>query len=271
MNRKYLVLLALPLLSCGVLNAREAAAAAANGAPAAAARRPAADSDDDPVLLEKIRSLREQLREEYHKKRESTYGEALAFRSRVVDLYIRYHNLKHQKSAIPMIDNEKLEIHQLIAAHPRISARMFGAELEIYKSTDAYDYKAQAESLYGDDDEAEEDWTAAIKLSPQPELLRHRGHLYLQRRQYDKAIADFTACIKAGGLAPVYHSRALAYFRKDDYAAAADDLAQFFRRNTDRQYAASVARSPLCRKLRKRGFDVEGCEAGEEALKEGGK
>ncbi len=280
MNGKYALFAAIAaLLACGPLRAQQADTSAA--APSAQSPSPtvapvksappAEDADQDEALLRKVRALRRQLREEFHKKRVSTPEEAADFREKAVDLYIEYHNLTHARSSIPLIDDERLEVHSLIGAHPRICARLFGYELEIYKSTSAYDYKAQAESMFGADKAAEADWTAAIKIAPEPELLRHRGHLYLQRHQYDKAIADFTACIKAGGLAPVYHARALAYFHKDDYAAAADDLAQFFRRNTDSQYAASVARSRLCRKLRKRGFDVEGCEPATGTPEEGDK
>ena len=98
-----------------------------------------------------------------------------------------------------------------------------------------------------------------MKISPEMELLRHRGHFYLQRHKYDEAIKDFTASINAGGLAPAYHSRALAYFYKDDYSSAAEDLEHFFKINTDKEYSGSVAHSRVCSGLRRHGFNIEGC------------
>jgi tetratricopeptide (TPR) repeat protein len=121
--------------------------------------------------------------------------------------------------------------------------------------------------VYGDKAQAEADWTAAIKLAPEAELLRHRGHLYLQQHKYDQAIDDFTAAIKAGDTAPAYHSRAMAYFYKDDYSGAADDLDQFFKLNKDKDYSASVARSRLCKGLIRHGLQVAGCTAGAEGDK----
>jgi tetratricopeptide (TPR) repeat protein len=247
----------------GALYAQQSAPAAAV-APVMSSTRPAAGTpgdDRDSALAEKVRVLKAQLHEEYHKERASTPEEARAFREKAVALTIEYHNLLRKKPAIPMLDDARFEIHRLIYEYPRISAHIFEEELEICRSTEAYDYKAQAESVYGDKDDAEADWTAAIKMSPEPELLRHRGYLYLQQRKYDQAIADFTAAIKSGDTAPAYHSRALAYFYKDDYADAADDLGQFFKLNTDKDYAASVACAHICKALRKRGFAVEGCAA----------
>ncbi len=215
--------------------------------------------DRDPLLMQKVRELKDQLHEEFTIKRASTPEEAGQFRTKAVSLAIEYHNMLHQKSQIRSIGSETLEIHSLIYAHPRIAAHIFSSELEIYRSTDAYDYKAQAEIILGDKEQAEADLTAAIAMAPEAELLHHRGHLYLTEHKYDQAIEDFTRVIKAGGVAPLYHSRAVAYFHKDDYAGAAEDLEQFFKLNTDIEYSKSVAASRLCAGLRKHGFDVAGC------------
>ncbi|MCX5785765.1 MAG: hypothetical protein NTX59_08740 [Elusimicrobia bacterium] len=222
-----------------------------------------AGTDRDPPLMEKVRALKEQMRKEFRKKRVSTPEEARLFRTKAVTLSIEYHNMLHRKSKIPLIGAQDFEIHELIYAHPRIAAHIFACELEIYKSTDAYDHKAQAESIYGDRVKAEADWTAAIEMAPETELLRHRGYLYFTQYKYDQAIADFTRAIKAGGVAPLYHSRAMAYYRKDDYSGAADDLEQFFKLNTDNEYSKSVSGSRICSGLRKHGFAVEGCAAPE--------
>lgn len=260
MIRKYVLL----SLFCGCLPA----AALRAQQPDTAAARPAAVSaeasvlpaaDQDPALVEKLRALRAQLHAEYAKKRASTPEEALSFRQRAVALTIEYHNLLRRKPAIPLLDDGRFEAQRLIYEYPRVAAHIFAEELEIYKSTEAYDYKAQAESVYGHRDEAEEDWTAAIKMAPEPELLRHRGDIYLRLHEYEKAIADFTAAIKGGAAAPVYYSRAIADMRQDDYAGAAEDLGQFFKLNTDKDYSVSVAHSRLCSGLRRRGFEVPGC------------
>jgi tetratricopeptide (TPR) repeat protein len=263
MNLKYAFSAA--LLCCPALCARVAAQPVpaeevqASTQPAAAAPLP----DRDPALMKQVRELKEQMHEEFTRKRGSTPEEARQFRTRAVTLSVEYQNMLHKKAQIPLIGAEDAEIHELIYAHPRIAAHIFSAELEICKSTDAYDYKAQAEAVYGDKVQAEADWTAAIALSPDSELLRHRGHLYLGQRKYDKAIEDFTGALKAGGVAPLYHSRALAYYRSDDYARAAEDLGKFFELNTDKVYSGSVAASRICSGLRKHGFAVEGCAAEE--------
>ena len=224
--------------------------------------QPAAESagaDRDPALVRKLSDLKDQINQEYRKKRVAAPADARQFRTKAVTLSIEYHNMLHKTSQIPLIGAEDLEIHQLIYAHPRISAHIFAYELDICKSTDAYDYKAQAETIYGDAFQAEADWTAAIAMSPENELLRHRGHLYFTQRKFDQAIADFTRAIKAGGIAPLYHSRAMAYYSKDDYSSAADDLEQFFKLNTDKGYSQSVSGSRICAGLSKHGFSVEGC------------
>ena len=268
MTIKYAVFAA--LLCCLAPAARVFAQEQAAGDPAVStATVPAhtvsgtSGEERDPLLMQKVRELKERLHEELVKKRASTPEEAAQFRTKAVALAIEYHNMLHQKSQIRSIGSETLEIHSLIYAHPRIAAHIFSSELEIYKSTDAYDYKAQAEIILGDKERAEADLTAAIAMSPGSELLHHRGHLYLTQHKYDQAIEDFTRVIKAGGVAPLYHSRASAYFHKDDYAGAAEDLEQFFKLNTDKEYSKSVAASRLCAGLRKRGFEVAGCAAPE--------
>ncbi len=215
--------------------------------------------DRDPELIEQMHSLKRQIRAEFSKKRGSTFEEACQFRTRAVILSIKYQNMLRRKAQIPMIGAEDAEIHELIYAHPRIAAHIFSTELEIFRSTGAYDYKAQAEAVCGDKVQAEADWTAALALAQDGELLRHRGHLYLGQRKHDKAIEDFTAALKAGGVAPLYHARAIAYYRSDDYARAAEDLGQFFKLNTDKAFSVSVASSRICSGLRKHGFAVEGC------------
>jgi len=227
-----------------------------------ASTQPAVESpstDRDPPLMRKLRELKNRMREEFRKKHEPTPEEARRFRTKAVMLSIKYHNIKNKRSKIPLINSEDFAIHSLIYAQPQIAAQIFACELEICKSTDAYNYKAQAEAIRGDKAQAEADWTNAIKIAPETEPLRHRGYLYFTQRRYDQAIADFTRAIKDRGIAPLYHSRAMAYYQKDDYSGAANDLEQFFKLNTDKEYSRSVSVSRLCYGLRKRGFIVEGC------------
>ncbi len=232
-------------------------------APSAQTIAEPSGAERDPLLIEKVRDLKAQLHDEFAKKRGSTPEEAGQFRTKAITLSIEYHNMLHKRAPIPLIGALDAEIHELIYSHPKIAAHIFSSELEIYKSTEAYFYKAQAEVITGEKAEAEADLTAAIAIAPEAELLRHRGQLYLSQHKYDQAIEDFSRAIKAGGVAPLYHSRAVAYFKKDDYAGAAEDLEQFFKLNTDKEYSRSVAASRICAGLRKRGFAVEGCAAPE--------
>ncbi len=226
-------------------------------------------AEKDPSLLKKLRDLKEQVLTErakfharmYAKKHSHTSDDARVFRNKAVRFLGEMNNIMPGRPDIPLINDERFAVHQFICARPRVAARLLTAEMEIAKSTDAYGYRAQARSLYGDLGGAEADLSAAIKMSPQGELFAQRGHLYLRQRKYDKAIADFTKAIKAGAPAPAYHARAAAYFAKDDYAGAAEDLAQFFKLNTDKDFAASISRSKICKSLRRHGFAVEGCAA----------
>ena len=261
MMSKYAVFAA--LFCCSTMGVRGSAQLAAPADASGLAVAESSGTDQSPLFMEKLNGLKAQIHAEYAKKREATPEEARSFRSKAVTLSIEYHNMLHQKVRLRLIGTEEFEIHELIYARPKIAARLFGYELEICKSTDAYDYKAQAEVVAGDRAQAEADWTAAIAMAPETELLRHRGHLYLGQRKYDKAIEDFSRAIKAGGVAPLYHSRAMAYYRGDNYAGAAEDLEQFFKLNTDKDFSRSVASSRICSGLRKHGFAVEGCAAQE--------
>ena len=263
MTKKYAVLAA--IFCCLAAGTRAVAQQSAAG-DVPASTQPVAGSggtDRDPALIGKLRGLKAQIHEEFNKKRASTPEEARQFRTKAVTLSIEYHNMLHKRSKVLRICEEDLEIHELIYAHPRIAEHIFSSELEIYRSTEALDYKAQAEAINGDKVQAEADWTAAIAAAPEPELLCHRGHLYLALHKYDQAIDDFSLALKAGELASAYQSRATAYFRKDDYAAAAEDLERFFKLNKDKEYSRSVAGSRVCSGLVKRGFAVAGCAAPE--------
>ncbi len=258
------------ILCCLSCVARAAAQPPDAGA-VSASTRPAAESpgaDRDRLLAEKLSGLEDKIREEFKEAHASTSEEARIFRAKAMAIFVKYDETLDRASELPDLDAEEFDIHELIYDYPRIAARIFSAELEIYKSTSAYDYKAQAESLCGDTKQAEADWTAAIKMAPEPELLQHRGHLFMQQHKYGPAIEDFSRAIKTGGSASLYHSRALARKHKDDYAGAAGDLERFFELNTDKEYSSSVAHSPICSGLRRRGFEVEGCAAPESGGRE---
>lgn len=284
MNLKCLFFAGLISGLAGVGEAQQAATTTAQGA---APQQPVeitaqqqapeeAGAEKDPAFLKKLNTLKEQVRAEHaklHGKREAKKGPdtavaACAFRNKAVRAMAEQNSLVPCKPPLPLANDESFEVRQFIYARPRTAARIFTAELEIARSTDAYSYRAQAESLYGDLAGAEADLTEAIKISPQPALLLQRGYLYLRQRKHEQAIADFTRALEEGGPPTAYHSRAVAYFSKDDYAAAAEDLELFFKQNTDKDFAGTISRSRLCRGLLKHGFAIEGCAKPEA---EGGK
>ena len=75
----------------------------------------------------------------------------------------------------------------------------------------------------------------AIRLDPRNvQTLHGRGQVYLDKREFDRAIADFSAAIAidpghvgAGGF---FHDRAAAYRAKGDQARATADEAEAKRR-----------------------------------------
>jgi tetratricopeptide (TPR) repeat protein len=77
-----------------------------------------------------------------------------------------------------------------------------------------------------DYDKAIADYTEAIKLKPRlAEAYFNRGVAYLQKKDFDRAIADFTEAIKLNPRADgAYSNRGDAYFQKKDYDKAIADF-----------------------------------------------
>ncbi|MDD2772887.1 MAG: hypothetical protein PHP45_04240 [Elusimicrobiales bacterium] len=237
------------------------------GIPLFAQQQPArepAKTESDSIFAEKISELQSGEKKETEKAHGHPRGAARRFRHKAVGYSLGFHHMRRRKHSAPApLDDEALSIQQFISAHPRHAARLFASELEINKSSQAYVYKAEAESVYGDYRQAEKDYTDAIKLNADAETLRHRAHLYLLQGRFDLAINDLNLSIKnsggTGGSAPAYQERAFAFYRKGEYVKAADDMREFFRINTDKEYARRIAASRLCKNLLKRGFAVEKC------------
>ncbi len=99
-----------------------------------------------------------------------------------------------------------------------------------FKKAMAYSGLANAQAGQKRDGEAEENFTKSLRMDPaQPFAYNNRGSIYLQRGEYDKAIADLDAALRLSRFAMAYMNRGDAWagkkeFRKAlaDYAAAED-------------------------------------------------
>jgi tetratricopeptide (TPR) repeat protein len=98
---------------------------------------------------------------------------------------------------------------------------------------DAYYRRGLVEKFRGQWEKAAVNFDMAVKTSngsPPPQLLVERGFAYLQRKETDKAIADFTAVLDyAPGPAVDYYARCLGmraegYMLKKDWQKAAADF-----------------------------------------------
>ena len=72
------------------------------------------------------------------------------------------------------------------------------------------------------------DLTTAIRLSPACAYLYYnRGNVHLQRKDYAKAIDDYTKAIALDGdLAEAYYNRGLAYIDHHDTSRGVSDLSK---------------------------------------------
>jgi len=61
------------------------------------------------------------------------------------------------------------------------------------------------------------DFTAAYKIEQKAEYLYHRGYAYYRKKEYDKAIADYTAEIKIKQKEKELHKRGFIYLDDTDY------------------------------------------------------
>jgi len=85
----------------------------------------------------------------------------------------------------------------------------------------------------GDYEKAISNFSEVLKINPKSaNAYRHRGSIYLQRRQYDQAVSDYTKALEIesrGGAAPdAYYHRAEAYRRKGQYDEAISDYTRAF-------------------------------------------
>jgi tetratricopeptide (TPR) repeat protein len=87
----------------------------------------------------------------------------------------------------------------------------------------------------GDYDHAIQDFNEAIRLSPNDTFAyATRGDAYNRKRDYDRAIQDFDEAIRLdGSYARAYYGRGLAYNSKDDYDRAIQDFNEAIRLNSN--------------------------------------
>ena len=97
---------------------------------------------------------------------------------------------------------------------------------------DAYVQRASLYSYRKEYQQAIDDYSAAIALTPLPELYNDRGIAYKGLKQYDQALADYAQAIQLKPeLAAPYYCRALVYDALDDLEQAIADYDQALRLN----------------------------------------
>ena len=89
-------------------------------------------------------------------------------------------------------------------------------------------------------DRAISDFDTAIRLNLNfIEAYQYRGHAYYEKKDYNKAITDFTHVIRLDPSAPSYYSRGLLYHKLRDFDRAIADFSQVIRINP--HYAEAYA------------------------------
>jgi tetratricopeptide (TPR) repeat protein len=95
-----------------------------------------------------------------------------------------------------------------------------------------YNNRGNAYNRKGDHDRAIQDFSEAIRLSPQFGYYNNRGVDYYEKDDYDRAIQDFDEAIRLNSNdARAYYTRGLAYNSKDDYDHAIQDFSEAIRLN----------------------------------------
>jgi tetratricopeptide (TPR) repeat protein len=111
----------------------------------------------------------------------------------------------------------------------------FNQALAINKNLiDGYFYRGYAYYHKGDYGRAIADYTATLRVKPDPHALNNRGLAYDDKGDYDHAIADYTTALR---IKPDYHealfSRGYAYANKGDYDRAIADYTAALRIKPD--------------------------------------
>ncbi len=97
----------------------------------------------------------------------------------------------------------------------------------------AYNRRGKGYALKKNFDRAIADYTQAIKIYPNFEAaFANRGNAYYEKKDYDRALADFTQAIRLNPKqSPFYANRGIAYYVKKDYDRAIADYDQAIRIN----------------------------------------
>ena len=90
---------------------------------------------------------------------------------------------------------------------------------------EAYNHRGHVYSNKGDFDRAIADFTKALELNPNDmEAYNHRGHVYSNKGDFDRAIADFTKALELNpDYASAYLYRGFAYYKEGDLDLAIAD------------------------------------------------
>jgi tetratricopeptide (TPR) repeat protein len=97
-----------------------------------------------------------------------------------------------------------------------------------------------------DYDRAIEDFTSAIKTIPDAKMYLARGLMYVEKENYDPAIEDFNAAIRIELDAGMYLERAKAHLYKKEYDKAIEDVnaeIRLYSDESDEKWEAYVVRS----------------------------
>jgi len=91
---------------------------------------------------------------------------------------------------------------------------------------DAYTYLAFSKFMIGDNQKAEYYFSKAIAINKYDfRIYYHRGIMYDQLRQYNKALLDYSMAIELNGeLADIYFNRAIIYIDTGDREKALFDI-----------------------------------------------
>jgi len=99
------------------------------------------------------------------------------------------------------------------------------------QQSDAYYNRGLAYLDEKDYDKAISDFTEAIRLDPKFDAYFHRGVAYAEKGDHDKAISDYTEAIRLEPNDVAYYNRGLMYDKKRDHDRAISDYTEAIRLN----------------------------------------